>query len=374
MAPEGWDAPVSSGVEAPVAAGYAPAPMPSGYELRPLSLGEVLDRTFTVYRSRFWLFAGIASITGAASLVLNLGQMLYAHFEYHQPTLPPLGGAYWVFVLSTLLVVGAAFGVSEAATVYALSEVYLGHAISIAESVKVAGRLWLRILGIVIWQYCAALWPMMVMFIPGAVLLGVGAAVGGGFRFLGGALMVVGFIGGIVAMVILFIRNSLAVPAAVIEGLPVRPSMRRSKVLVDGTKGRIFVLFVLTIALYTVVGVLQAPLAVVLFQALKKGQEAMVAQMLSLLINFVGHAVVAPIPVIGLCIFYFDQRVRKEALDLVMMMGDEVVATPVVEAPVFAQGVVEEPAPVVEEPVQAVEEPAAVVGEEPGPGHDEPLG
>ena len=30
------------------------------FELRPLSLGEVLDRTFAFYRSRFWLFAGIS--------------------------------------------------------------------------------------------------------------------------------------------------------------------------------------------------------------------------------------------------------------------------------------------------------------------------
>ena len=35
---------------------------PAMYELRPLSTGEVLDRTFSLFRSRFLLFAGIASL------------------------------------------------------------------------------------------------------------------------------------------------------------------------------------------------------------------------------------------------------------------------------------------------------------------------
>ena len=45
--------------EAQAAAVSGPPPM---YDLRPLTTGEVLDRTFSVYRSRFWLFAGIAAI------------------------------------------------------------------------------------------------------------------------------------------------------------------------------------------------------------------------------------------------------------------------------------------------------------------------
>lgn len=31
-------------------------------DLRPLSLGEILDRTFTLYRRNFLLFAGIIAI------------------------------------------------------------------------------------------------------------------------------------------------------------------------------------------------------------------------------------------------------------------------------------------------------------------------
>src|ERR1700678_147669 len=41
-------------------------------ELRPLSTGESLDRTFTLYRRNFLLFLGISAIPHVLVLVLNL--------------------------------------------------------------------------------------------------------------------------------------------------------------------------------------------------------------------------------------------------------------------------------------------------------------
>ena len=40
--------------------------------LRPLTLGEILDRTAELYRSNFLLFAGISSIYAGIILVLSL--------------------------------------------------------------------------------------------------------------------------------------------------------------------------------------------------------------------------------------------------------------------------------------------------------------
>ena len=36
--------------------------------------------------------------------------------------------------------------------------------------------------------------------------------------------------------------------------------------------------------------------------------------------TFVSHTVVAPVALIGLTLVYFDQRVRKEALDLELLL------------------------------------------------------
>jgi hypothetical protein len=46
-------------------------------DLRPLSLGEVLDRTFSLYRRHFPVFMGIAAIPHLLTLALGLLQVLY---------------------------------------------------------------------------------------------------------------------------------------------------------------------------------------------------------------------------------------------------------------------------------------------------------
>jgi len=53
-------------------------------------------------------------------------------------------------------------------------------------------------------------------------------------------------------------------------------------------------------------------------------------------VGFVGHSLVQPVLMIGLSLLYFDQRVRKEAFDLVMLMGpgDAVAMPPAVIAPI----------------------------------------
>ena len=43
--------------------------------LRPLTLGEILDRTAQLYRTNFLLFAGIFSVYAGVALVLNLLQI-----------------------------------------------------------------------------------------------------------------------------------------------------------------------------------------------------------------------------------------------------------------------------------------------------------
>ena len=43
--------------------------------LRPLTLGEILDRTAQLYRENFLLFAGIAAVYAGVLLVLSLVQI-----------------------------------------------------------------------------------------------------------------------------------------------------------------------------------------------------------------------------------------------------------------------------------------------------------
>ena len=44
--------------------------------LRPLTLGEILDRTAQLYRTNFLLFAGISAVYAGVGMVLNLPILL----------------------------------------------------------------------------------------------------------------------------------------------------------------------------------------------------------------------------------------------------------------------------------------------------------
>ncbi len=139
--------------------------------------------------------------------------------------------------------------------------------------------------------------------------------------------------------VILYLRNALAVPAAVVERLKIRAAMRRSKALAAGTKGRIFVVLLIAAVLYWVVGVLESPAAVLIMLAPK--QEHYMAQGITLVLSFVGHMVVAPVALIGLTLVYFDQRVSKEALDIQLLLEQTRGPVPSSGLPMAAEGLAE---------------------------------
>ena len=133
------------------------------------------------------------------------------------------------------------------------------------------------------------------------------------------AILVVFVLGSFVYGVIAYIRNSLAIPAAVMENLKVRAAMRRSKVLVAGRKGRIFLLGLLMIALYMVAGVLQMPFALLILHS--RSAEHILAQIISLLVAFVCSSLTGPVAAIALYLFYIDERVRREAFDIEFLMN-----------------------------------------------------
>src|ERR1700759_2221224 len=57
----------------------------AAHALRPLSLGEILDRSFAVYRANFWLFVGIGSLSAVVQLLVNASQLLIFHGLFPNP-------------------------------------------------------------------------------------------------------------------------------------------------------------------------------------------------------------------------------------------------------------------------------------------------
>jgi hypothetical protein len=298
---------------------HVPASRPQ-FDLRPLSTGEVLDRTFQLYRLRFALFAGLAILPAAVSVVTQSLRLWYAaHESVHVHTGANLYKVQIItaaLTLASMVISLVLYGITQAATTWSVSAVYLGEPATIRMAYQTAMMHWFRYTLIVLRQIWAGAWlpVLLISFGFGLQLAKRGSA---SANITAGLLYILAFCGlayGLWA----YIRVSLAVPAAVMESLGVRASIKRSKKLLVDRKVRIFLLVIFLIALYFVIGVIQAPLTVLALRT--RGAQAFITHAISLAIGFVTGTLVGPIGAIAVCLFYIDERVRREGFDIEWMM------------------------------------------------------
>lgn len=316
-------------------AGYEGAPNPAvprtQFDLRPLSTGEILDRTFQIYRSRFSLFAGLAVLPAAVNVVTQSLRLWYAAHQsvhvHHGAELYRVQIITGSLALLSGLISLVLYGIVQAATTWAVSAVYLGEVASIRTAFAAAGKRWFRYTLIVLRQIWAGFWLPLALIAAGATMQfthrrSVGAnATAGILYFLAFA--------SIAYSIWAYIRVSLAVPAAVVESLGVRASINRSKQLLVDRKIRIFLLLIFLFALYLVIGAIQTPLALIALRS--RGAEAFLTHAISLAIAFVTGTLVGPLGAIAICLFYIDERVRREGFDIEWMMTK--IASPAALAP-----------------------------------------
>lgn len=312
MEPQDW-----TGRHPPATLGSSfvpPPPHRQRYDLRPLAAGEILDRVISIYRGEFWLLIALSAVSAGVVLVIQILRLVIFHFmaiAIDSPASAAVNGG--VGILQVVLYV-VAYSVTIAATTVAVNAIYLNEPTSIGVSLRSSRKLWLRCLGVAIWQGWSAIWVFLLLIIPLVLLPGWQRI----SPVLGPVILVLGFIAAGIYGIIAYLRNSLGVPAAVIENLGVRASMRRSKGLASGRIGRIFLLFVLVYALWVVVAVVQVPIAMLSVRS----HEAVrfLLQAILLAVNFLSTSLIAPLAAIGLCLFYFDERVRREGFDIEVLL------------------------------------------------------
>jgi hypothetical protein len=300
--------------------------------LRPLSLGEILDRTAQLYRSNFLVFAGIFSIYAGVALVLNLIQIGVGVLVEKGQSAPkiswPLVTAELVEWIFLVLLLGAAI----AAINRVVSWVHLGETASIrgayASTLPRFGRyLWLMtVTGLRAWLPFALAYGGFLLFwflyvVPKRILVHPKSGVDE--RVL---LVVVVTLGCFLLIFLAFVygllmtlRYALAMPACVIEDLEAREAIRRSIELSKGARGRIFVLFLLIgVIKLGLVGITQASFVVMVFK--NHGQVTPLVSSISQVVAFFTNTFIGPIGGTGVALFYYDQRVRKEGYDIEWMM------------------------------------------------------
>ncbi len=262
----------------------------AGLDLRPLSVGEILDRTFTLYRRHFVLFIGIMAVPQLLVLVVNLAQTLLLRGPgAHTPVLLAQHAIETVLVsIVVLIVTFIAVLFAQAATIYAVSEYYLGRLTNISDALH---RAWGEI--------------------------GTVFTVG----LLNGLAVMVGIICLVIPGFYILCRYIVAVPAALIERRNPMDALSRSWTLTSGNAGRAFLLIILYFAVSFAAGLLiGVPFGIAV--VMNKGNPAAIQLWTALtqVGNTVVNIVVGPILLIATSVFYFDLRVRKEAFDLQFMM------------------------------------------------------
>lgn len=314
--------PAEYGVVAP-----PPPPLPAQpMQLRPLSIGEILDRTFSFYRSRFLLFVGIGAVPSA---VLTLSSAIRLIYVVYHPLAVPTAAAptalsriygsaspvnFYLLPLTFLFLV--LYGLSYAAATSAVLDITAGATTSIAAAYERTRGRWLRWIGIVLRQFWAVAWPPMVAMLLIVPLLLI-PDVRSSPNMITFILGLFGFVGFIVGF-IFYLRYTLAIAAGVQQDLGVRAALARAKFLIAGHKSRIFLLLLLALALQIVLAAAQAPFAY--FATQSRGAAHILLQALQLLLQFSTAAIISPFAAIALCLVYLDERVRKEGYDIEVLM------------------------------------------------------
>jgi len=250
--------------------------------LRPLSTSELLDRTFHLYRKRFLVFVTIAAIPQLVVLALrlwNAASLTSQHF----------GNLSWIAILAGLTS-WVALEVSVAATTIAVSNLHLERPVSVGGAFAGAKDSVLRVIVISLVIAFASTLGLLLLIVPG---------------------------------ILLWLMWSISMPVTVLEG-GWFTSMARSMKLTQGSRGRIFVIYLLLILIGVVVSFMfQAPLGVLLVVFRKQSPITMLPTIavVSSIVSFITTSLVGPIGAIAATLIYYDQRVRKEGFDLQLMMA-----------------------------------------------------
>lgn len=264
-------------------------------DLRPLSLGEILDRTFSLYRKHFLLFAGISAIPQTLVLAVNLAQTFFTKMPAVRPQpraeqfQTGTSGGILAFGLVGVVVFLVVYLFSQGGTVYAVSELYLGRTTTIGAALgRMRGQL-ASLLGVVILNGLAVMGATLFLIIPGIYVA---------------------------------CRLITCVPVALLEDLGPRSSLERSFQLTKDFAGRAFLIYFLYFVLsYAAALLFSFPFIIAVGLSARNPDAMRMWLALTNVGSFVAGVLVGPFLTIATAVFYYDLRVRKEAFDLQLMMN-----------------------------------------------------
>jgi len=286
--------------------------------LKPLGVGDVLDRTFNLYKQRPLLFIALSAIWYLllvivfVVLAIAVFASAIASFVRQNPTdIDPatLAGAisgFIAFLIVGILVAILLFSAQSASLIRAGALRYLGKEANVGEAfgsgVRASPRVFLA--GVLAFVLIALFWAAA--FIVAALI--------GAITQSGGLTFVAIFLAVCVALVGTFYLTAswLVAPIViVVEGLGPIAALSRAWGLSSGNRWRIIGIQALLALLNVVLSALISAVFAIGGQA-----DQTMTIVIQNLANFASTIVWAPVEWLAFTVLYYDLRVRKEAFDL----------------------------------------------------------
>ena len=302
--------------------------------LRPMTVGDILDQSFSIYRRNFITLVGIVAVVHVPLLVLQIaGGLLFGAQLTNRTGASAFNQTQSIATLAGIVIFGLSVLVAGIASIFessalsvVVSERLLGNSVNLRQAYGRALRHWRALLVMIFIVGGAVIFLMLVIFIPMAVLLVVAGALFGatGSGSYAGALipaLVTCMI--CVALPIVFIgsygvsvRLLFAPQAIVLENMGGIDGLRRSWRLVRGSFWRVLGITLVISVLVAIIG--QGPAYVIAIAA-----SLLPSPVLGLVVNATAQSlvnvVVLPLQFAAFTLLYYDLRIRKEGFDLQLM-------------------------------------------------------
>lgn len=291
--------------------------------LRPMTTGEILDRTFNLYRQNFLMFVAIGLVPAVMWFLSNSFFLVTTRLQPRSHTGFSASTALisGIILIVAFIVYFCGIAISHGAVSYAVSAIHLGRSTGFGDSYRRIKGKYLRVLNVVL-SVGIRIFGTMVLIILVIMCTALVPGMRGNeaAQVMVGLLAIIGIPIGVFLMVRLSAKYALSVPACVLEDLPAGKAIKRSAGLSKGSVGRILAVYIL----FLIVNTAFAFAVAIPFQMAALATKSETARLTLALGNNLGSslvsAVIGPLATIAMTLIYYDERVRKEAFDLNYMM------------------------------------------------------
>jgi pimeloyl-ACP methyl ester carboxylesterase len=322
-------------------------------QLRPMSLGDLFDTAFRLYREHFVTFVGIVALLQVPLAIVRFtleyvvgrdAMMDVLSFSQRSNPLlnpgaapPPLSAfpiqsflTFYAIVIGIALLQGLLVqSLLTGALANAISRSYLGRSVSILGAYRLGWRSYIALVvsALVLFLIGAAILALFIGCSIGAVIAFATTLRGPGAAATAGLISVLAVIGAflLMSLVVLFffVRFILTTQAIVLEHCGPLAGLGRSWRLVGGAFWRAFVVFILVILLSLLISLVPAYLVIFLLGLLPGGANSVATlvwnQAVATLVSQIGLIISYPLLFSIYTLLYYDLRIRKEGYDIEVM-------------------------------------------------------